>query len=53
MANDLKDMIKDFKNLVSKIYTDNTNVKQQLKDENLMLEACQKECQKIYYEHEN
>ena len=53
MANDLKDIIKGFKNLASKIHTDNTNVKQQLKDKNLMLEVCQKVCQKIYYEHEN
>ena len=44
MANDLKD-----KDLVSKIHTDNTNVKQQVKYKNLMLEACQKEYQKIYY----
>ena len=42
MANDLKDIIKDFKNLASKIQTDNSNVKQYLKDKNLMLEACQK-----------
>ena len=53
MANDLKDIIKDFKNLASKIQTDNSNVKQHLKDKNLMLEACQKEYQKIYFEHEN
>ena len=53
MVNDLKDIIKDFKNLASKIQTDNSNVKQHLKDKNLMLEACQKEYQKIYFEHEN
>ena len=53
MANDLKGIIKDFKNLASKIQTDNSNVKQHLKDKNLMLEACQKEYQKIYFEHEN
>ena len=53
MANGLKDIIKDFKNLVSKIETDNSNVKQHLKDKNLTLEACQKEYQKIYFEHEN
>ena len=53
MANDLKDIIKDFKNLALKIQTDNSNVKQHLKDKNLMLEACQKENQKIYFEHEN
>ena len=53
MANDLKNIIKYFKNLTSKIYTDNTNVKQQLKYKNYMLEACQKEYQKIYYEPEN
>ena len=53
MANDLKDIIKDFKNLASKIQTDNSNVKQHLKDKNLMLEACQKVYQKIYFEHEN
>ena len=41
------------KNLASKIQTDNSNVKQHLKDKNLMLEACQKEYQKIYFEHEN
>ena len=43
MANDIKDIIKDFKNLAPKIYTDNTNVRQQSKDKNLMLETCQKE----------
>ena len=53
MANDPKDIIKEFKNLASKIQTDNSNVKQYLKDKNLMLEACQKEYQKIYFEHEN
>ena len=53
MANDLKNIIKYFKNLTSKIYTDNTNVKQQLKYKNYMLEACKKEYQKIYYEPEN
>ena len=53
MENDLKDIIKDFKNLALKVQTDNSNVKQHLKDKNLMLEACQKEYQKIYFEHEN
>ena len=53
MANDPKDIIKEFKNLASKIQTDNSNVKQYLKDKNLMLEACQKEYQKICFEHEN
>ena len=32
MTNDFKNIIKDFKNLASKIHTDNTNVKQQLRD---------------------
>ena len=41
------------KNLASKIQTDNSNVKQHLKDKNLMLEACQKQYQKIYFKHEN
>ena len=41
MANDLKDIIKDFKNLSSKIQTDNSN--EHLRDKNLMLQACQKE----------
>ena len=41
------------KNLASKIQSDNSNVKQHLKDKSLMLEACQKEYQKIYFEHEN
>ena len=41
------------KNLAPKIQTDNSNVKQHLKDKSLMLEACQKEYQKIYFEHEN
>ena len=53
MVNDLKVIIKDFINLPSKIQTDNSNLKQYLKDKNLMLEACQKEYQKIYFEHEN
>ena len=53
MANDLKVIIKDFKNLASKIQTDNSNLKQNLKDKNLMLEVCQKEYQKIYFEQEN
>ena len=53
MANDPKDIIKEFKNLASKIQTDNSNVKQYLKDKNLMLEACQKVYQKIYFEHKN
>ena len=46
MANDLKDIIKDFKSLASKIQTDNGNVKQHLKDKNLMLGACQKNTKK-------
>ena len=41
--NVLKDIIKDFKNLASKIQTGNSTVKQHLKDKNLILEACQKE----------
>ena len=53
MVNDLKDIIKDFKNLASKNQTDNSNVKQRLKEKNLILETCQKEYQKIYFEHEN
>ena len=53
MVNDLKHVIKDFKNLAQKIQTDNSNVKQHLKDENLKLGACQKEYQKIYFDHEN
>ena len=53
MANDLKDIMKDFKNLALKIQTDNSNVKQHLKHKNLMLEACQKEYRKIYFKHEN
>ena len=52
MENDLKDIIKNFKNLELKIQTDNSNVKQHLKGKNLMLEACQK-YKKIYFEHEN
>ena len=53
MVNDLKDIIKNFKNLASKIQTDNSNIKQHLKDKNLILEACRKEYQKIYFKHEN
>ena len=53
MVNDIKDIIKDFKNLASKIQTDNSNVKQHLKHKKLILEACQKEYQKIYFELEN
>ena len=53
MVNDLKDIIKDFKNLASKNQTNNSNVKQRLKEKNLILETCQKEYQKIYFEHEN
>ena len=53
MANGLKDIIKGFKNLALKVQTGNSNARQNLKDQDLMLKACQKEYQKIYFEHEN
>ena len=48
---DLESIMKDFKNLNSRVNGDNKKLKE-LKEKNIIA-ACQKEYQKIYYKYEN
>ena len=45
-------IIVDFKKLATKIQQDNGQIKKKMKDIELALDACKKEYQKLYYEHE-
>ena len=47
----IKGIVGDFKKLATKIKEDNGQVKKKLKERELVLDACQKEYQKLYYEH--
>ena len=49
---DLESIMKDFKNLNSRVNGDNKKLKEELKEKNIIA-ACQKEYQKIYYKYEN
>ena len=46
-------LVADFRSLTTKVQKDNQNVTKNLKETNLVLEGCQKEDQKLYFEHEN
>ena len=46
-------LVADFRSLTTKDQKDNQNVTKNLKETNLVLEGCQKEDQKLYFEHEN
>ena len=48
-----KKLVVDFRLLTAKVQKDNQNKTKILKETNLVLEACKKEYQKLYLEHEN
>ena len=45
---EFKDLMKDFRKLTSKVQQDNSTINKKLKDRDVMLQACQKEYQKVY-----
>ena len=49
---EIRGIIVDFKKLATKIQQDNGQVKKTLKDREVALDACKKEYQKLYHEHE-
>ena len=49
----LKKLIVEFKTLTAKVKKDNQTKVENLKDTNLVLEACKKEYQKLHAEHKN
>ena len=51
-AKEIRAIISDFKKLATKIQQDNGQVKKTLRDSETVLDACQKEYQKLYYEDE-
>ena len=46
-------LVADFRVLTTKIQKDNLNNTKNLKETNLVLEACKNEYQKLYVEHES
>ena len=48
-----KKLVANFTSLTTKVQKDNQNKTKNLKETNIVLEACKKECQKLYLEHEN
>ena len=48
-----KKLVADFRTLTTKVQKDNQNKTKNLKETNLVLEACKKEYQKLYLEYEN
>ena len=48
-----KKLVADLRTLTTKVQKDNQNQTKNLKDTNLVLEACKKEYQKLYLEHRN
>ena len=50
---DLESVMKDFKNLNSRVNNDNKKLKEELKKKDMLLASCQKEYQKVYYKCEN
>ena len=50
---DFKKLVSDFRALTLKVQKDNKNKTKSLKKTNLVLEACKKEYQKVYLEHED
>ena len=51
-AQEIKGIIGDCKKLATKIQQDNGQVEKTLKDRETVLDDCQKEYQKLYYENE-
>ena len=49
---ELKNLMKDFRKLTSKVQQDNSTINKKLEDRDVMLQACQKEYQKVYQERE-
>ena len=49
---EIRGIIADFKKLATKIQQDNGQVKKTPKDREVALDACKKEYQNLYYEHE-
>ena len=50
---DLESIMRDFKNLNSRVNNDNKKLKEELKKKDMLLASCQKEYQKVYYKCEN
>ena len=50
---DFKKLVSDFRALTLKVQKDNKNKTKSFKKTNLVLEACKKEYQKVYLEHED
>lgn len=48
-----KKLIGEFKTLTTKVEKDNQIQSKNLKDTNLVLDACKKECQSLYAKQEN
>ena len=48
-----KKLVVDFRALTTKVQKSNLNKTKSLKETNLVLEACKKEHEKLYLEHEN
>ena len=48
-----KKLVANFRALTAKVQKDNPDRAKSLKETNLVLEACIKEYQKLYHEHEN
>ena len=46
---DLESIMRDFKNLNSRVNNDNKKLKEELKKKDMLLASCQKEYQKVYY----
>ena len=49
----IKKVVTNFRSLTAKVEKDNQNKTKSLKETNLVLEACKKEYQKLYFEHGN
>ena len=49
---EFKDLMKEFRKLTSKVQQDNSTINKKLKYRDVMLQACQKEYQKVYQERE-
>ena len=50
---DLESIMRDFKNLNSRVNNDNKKLKEELKKKDMLLASCQKKYQKVYYKCEN
>ena len=52
MIDEMKNLLADFRTLATKLNEDNKNKKKTLKETKQIWEACKKEYQKWFYEHE-